>query len=125
MVKLAYVNFWKEHANDSYFTKFISFHLKENVQIVSSTANPDILIASVFGSIQNVIHTNAKVKIFFTGENVERYPPYNNKQLIDTVFHLKLGFHPNQTECKYIHFPLWLIYHSFYEGSQVLDSIQS
>ena len=52
-ITIAYVNYWQDPKNDNYFTKFI----ENNIcfcKVVSPNENPDILIASVFGDINNV-----------------------------------------------------------------------
>lgn len=123
-ITIAYINFWKDPNNDSYFTRLLQHYFKD-VKVVPHTSNPDILISSVMGPIQNVIQTSAKLKLLFVGENTERYPQYNHTALVDRVFHLKVGFYPNKIEKEYIHFPLWLMYYPYYQGSKVLDYIQS
>ena len=50
MIKLAYVNFWKDPTNDNYFTDFINENI-DTVQIVNYNDNPDILISSINGDI--------------------------------------------------------------------------
>ena len=74
MITLAYINFWKDPTNDSYFTNFINENI-DQVVVVEPNACPDILIASCMGDIVKVTHTNAKCKIFFYGENLDRFPP--------------------------------------------------
>ena len=91
MITIAYINFWKDPHNDNYFTKF----LRENigpVKNVKANENPDILIASCIGSISNVQNVKAKCKLFYYGENLNRFPPYNNEQLLLDTFDLIIGF---------------------------------
>ena len=64
MIKLAYINFWKDPTNDSYFTQFISENI-DQVQVVGPEDKPDILIASCMGEINVVAKTDAKYKLFF------------------------------------------------------------
>ena len=114
MITLAYVNFWEDPENDSYFTYFIREHFNE-VKLVKPTDNPDILICSVFDSgkysIQNL---QTKCKIFYYGENLDRFPPYNNDKYLYDTFDLIVGFKETNPDKKQIRFPLWLIYYPFY-----------
>ena len=87
MITLSYVNFWKDPTNDNYFTDFINENI-DNVQIVNYNDNPDILIASINGDINIVKNSKAKCKIFYYGENLNRFPPYNNEQLLLDTFDL-------------------------------------
>lgn len=113
MIKISYLNFWVDPHNDRYFSKFISENLKVDVSHVNPTDNPDILFASVFGNINNVVKVKSKCKIFFYGENLERYPPYNNIGLLKNTFDLIIGF-KNADDDKILRFPLWLIYYDYY-----------
>ena len=38
------------------------------------------------GDIDNVKNCDAKLKIFFSGENLNRFPPYNNLELLRKTF---------------------------------------
>jgi hypothetical protein len=125
--KICYVNFWKDPHNDSYFTKFIEENIGL-VQHVKHTDNPDILIASCMGNIHNVKYIKAKCKIFFYGENLNRYPPYNNDKLLFETFDLVVGFKNTDLPKKQIRFPLWLMYYPYYkynENDNILTYIQS
>jgi hypothetical protein len=124
VVKIAYINFWEDPSNDTYFTKFIAENIGK-VQMVGAKDNPDILIASVFGDIRNVVGIKAKCKLFFYGENLHRFPPYNNDELLHQVFDLVVGFRSNNG---HIRFPLWLVYYPYYkydETANLLKHIQS
>jgi hypothetical protein len=124
MIKLAYINFWKDPTNDSYFTHFIEENI-DKVQIVSPQDNPDILIASCMGGIEAVTKVNAKCKIFFYGENLNRFPPYNNDELLHRVFDVVVGFRNTNG---HIRFPLWLLYYPYYTydaNSNILKYIQT
>ena len=113
MITVAYLNFWEDPTNDSYFTKFISHNIGE-IKLVNPYENPDILITSVFGNISNVINCNAKCKIFYYGENLNRFPPYNNDNLLENTFDLIIGFKYTNIDKKLLRFPLWLMYYDFY-----------
>jgi hypothetical protein len=113
MITLAYVNFWKDPTNDNYFTEFINENIN-SVKIVNYNDNPDILIASINGDINIIKNSFAKCKIFYYGENLNRFPPYNNEKLVLDTFDLIVGFKYTNLEKKQIRFPLWLMYYKFY-----------
>ena len=113
MITLAYINFWKDPDNDTYFTDFINYNIGE-VQLVNYNTNPDILITTVFDNINIIKNISAKCKLFYYGENLNRYPPYNNEQLLIDTFDLIVGFKYTNIEKKQIRFPLWLMYYKFY-----------
>lgn len=126
-ITIAYINFWKDPYNDQYFTKFIEKNIGL-VKCVKHTENPDILIASCMGNIDNVKAVKAKCKFFFYGENLNRYPPYNNDKLLYDTFDLIVGFKQTNLSKKQIRFPLWLIYYQYYnynEKDNILTYIQS
>ena len=113
MITLAYINFWKDPTNDNYFTKFINENI-DSVKIVNYDETPDILISSVFGDINIIKKINAKCKLFYYGENLNRYHLYNNDQVLYDTFDLIVGFKYTNLEKKQIRFPLWLMYYKFY-----------
>jgi len=113
MITLAYINFWNDPSNDSYFTEFINHNI-DQVKLINYNENPDILIASVCGNIDIIKNIKAKCKIFYYGENLNRYPPYNNEQLLFNTFDLIVGFKNTNLEKKHIRFPLWLVYYKYY-----------
>ena len=113
MITLAYINFWKDPDNDTYFTNFISTNIGQ-VKLVNYNENPDILITSVYSDINIIKNIKAKCKILYYAENLNRYPPYNNDQLLFDTFDLIVGFKETNIEKKQIHFPLWLIYYKYY-----------
>lgn len=127
MITIAYINYWKDPHNDNYFTHFI----KENIGLIKTVYpndNPDILISSCMGNINNVKNIKAKCKIFFYGENLNRYPPYNNKKLLYDTFDLIVGFKQTDLSKKQIRFPLWLIYYPYYsynKNDNILTYIQN
>ena len=53
VLKIAYINFWKDSENDTYLTDFISHNIEETI-VVSPEDNPDILVSSVMGPIELV-----------------------------------------------------------------------
>jgi hypothetical protein len=127
MITIAYINFWKDSYNDDYFTKFIKHNIGP-VKIVNYRQNPDILIASCFGPIDRIKYSNAKLKLFYYGENLDRYPPYNDYKLLQNTFDLIVGFKPTDLTQKQIRFPLWLINYDYYkwdDNDNILTYIQN
>ena len=113
MIKVGYVNFWKEEG-EYWLTKYIR-HNFGPTQEVHPLSNPDILLASVFGPIINVLKTKAKCKIFYTGENLKNYPHYDNDELLSRVFDLTIGFKRDDHSLRRIRVPLWIMYYDYYD----------
>lgn len=127
MIKLSYVNYWKEDSHNSYLTKFIEHNIGE-VVIVNNHDSPDILISSCMGDINKVKKLKAKCKLFYYGENLDRYPPYNNFKLLEDTFDLIVGFKHTNISRKIVKFPLWLTYYNFYswdDSNNILNYIQN
>jgi len=127
MISIAYINYWNDPHNDNYFTKFIEENIGP-VKKVNPGDYPDILIASCSGNINNVQNIKAKCKIFYYGENLNRYPPYNNDKLLYDTFDLIVGFKNTDLSKKQIRFPLWLMYYHYYkynENDNILTYIQN
>ena len=127
MISIAYINYWNDPYNDNYFTKFIEKNIGP-VKKVNPTENPDILIASCMGNINRVQNIKAKCKLFYYGENLNRYPPYNNDKLLYDTFDLIIGFKQTDLSKKQIRFPLWLMYYPYYtynENDNILTYIQN
>ena len=127
MITIAYINYWNDPQNDNYFTKFIEENIGP-VKKVNPGDYPDILIASCMGNINNVRNIKVKCKIFYYGENLNRYPPYNNDKLLYDTFDLIVGFKNTDLSKKQIRFPLWLMYYHYYkynENDNILSYIQN
>jgi hypothetical protein len=127
MITIAYINYWTDPHNDNYFTKFIEENIGP-VKKVKAHESPDILIASCMGNINDVKKINAKCKLFYYGENLDRYPPYNNDKLLYDTFDLIVGFKKTDLTKKQIRFPLWLMYYHYYkynEYDNILTYIQN
>jgi hypothetical protein len=79
------------------------------------------------GNIDNVRKLKSRCKLFYYGENLDRFPPYNNDDLIQSVFDLIVGFKETDALKKQVRFPLWLMYYEFYsynERNNILKYIQ-
>lgn len=127
VLKLAYYNFWSDPNNDEYFTNFIKYNFNEEVELVNpfKCKDVDILICSCMGNIKFVNIIKAKCKIFYYGENLNRYPPYNDDKLLRATFDLIVGFKPTNILNKTIRFPLWLIYYPYYKYNDIDSNILS
>ena len=127
MITLAYINYWSGLHKDHWFTKFIEQNIGP-VKKVNPGDYPDILIASCMGNINNVQNIKAKCKLFYYGENLNKYPPYNNDKLLYDTFDLIVGFKNTDLSKKQIRFPLWLKYYDYYkynENDNILTYIQN
>ena len=125
MIKIAYINFWKDPYNDTYFDYFIKNNLNCNIIKVKYNENPDILISSVNGNINIIDNIKAKCKIFYYGENLDRHPPFNNIELLKSKFDIIAGFKYTDKKNKIFRFPLWLIYYPFYNFDDKKNNIIS
>ena len=115
MITIGYLNFWQNNKiNDIWFTKFVKENIDNNIKEINYTQNPDILICSCFGNINNVDNIKSKVKIFFYGENLDRIATYNNIELLKSIFDLIVGFKYTDKKNKIFRLPLWLCYYPFY-----------
>lgn len=128
MITVAYVNFWMGlNAQDWWLSKFIKHNIDTDVKIINYNHNPDILFVSCFGGIDIIKTISAKCKIFFYGENLNGFPPYNNIELLQNTFDIILGFKYNDINNKILRLPLWILYYPFYsftEESNILKYIQ-
>lgn len=129
MITISYINIWIQPYKEYYLTKFIEHNIG-SVIWVEPNMNPDILIVSCFGDINNIINLKAKCKIFYYGENLNRYQQYNDEQLLMNTFDLIVGFKYTNLEKKLIRFPLWLIYYNYYDyksnsGDNLLTYIEN
>lgn len=115
MIKISHLNLWSggEKTIFIWFINFIKLNIGD-VKIINNNENPDILICSCMGNIENVINKKAKIKLFFYGENLERYPPYNNLELLKSTFDIIAGFKYSDKDNKLFRFPLWLCYYPYY-----------
>ena len=132
LLTVQFVNFWKDSFNDRWLFKFIKYHFKDyNVIEVKNKKKCDILIASINGKLQNIKKYNARCKIFFYGENLNRscYREHSNINKLGQYFDLIVGFLPTNKKKKTIRFPLWFIYYPFYEmtddNNNIVDYIQN
>lgn len=128
MITIAYVNFWNDPYNDKYLSEFIQNNIDNEIKHVNYNNNPDILIASVNGNINVISKIKSKCKIFYYGENLDRYPPYNNIELLQNNFDIILGFKYTNKKEKILRFPLWLFYYKFYNfnsNNNIVDYIEN
>jgi hypothetical protein len=116
MITISYINFWQNsnETQDRWFTKFIQTNIDKDIIEIEPYNNPDILICSCFGYIENVKKYNSKIKLFFYGENLDRIPTYNNIELLKLTFDIIVGFKYTDKINKIFRLPLWLCYYPFY-----------
>ena len=116
MITIGYLNYWQNNnqINDRWFNKFVKENIDNNIKEINYTQNPDILICTCFGNINNVDKIKSKVKIFFYGENLNRFPPYNNINLLKSKFDMIIGFKKTDIKNKIYRLPLWMTYYPYY-----------
>jgi len=107
-ITISYINFWVDPYNDKYLSEFIKFNIDPDIKHVNFNNNPDILICSVGKEIDlsNIKNIKSRCKIFYYGENLNRYPPYNNYNLLCGIFDLIVGFNETDFSKKQICFTL-------------------
>jgi len=108
-----YKNWWGNDGNiqDFWFTRFFEHGCKD-----WELDHNDIAICSVFGGWPTLINESSKhkVRIFFTGENLNNmHTHWNRFDIIENYVDIILGFHSESK--KFQHFPLWLIYWDFWK----------
>ncbi len=116
-MKISYINFWPQNYDiDFWLSNFCKSIFKDNIELVHYSKSPDILFCSCFGPMSNIKKTKAKIKVFFTGENVERkeYNEYANEKIMRETFNLRLAFHFNDIKNNKLRFPLWLTFYNFF-----------
>lgn len=126
MIKVSYVNFWCDPTNDRYLSNFISKNIEEVIE-VHPLNDPDVIFFSCFGDINLAKKLKSKCKIFYYGENPNRYKPYNNFDKLKQYFDLIIGFRPSYNDSSVIRFPLWLMYyntHNINDSNNIVDHIE-
>lgn len=126
-MKIAFLNFWDNVDNDTWLLNYIKENIFSGTQTVKYTDNPDILFCSVAGKIQKVDKVNANIKVFICGENPDRFPPYNDLNLLRNTFDIILGFWNTNMSNMISRFPIWLKYFPFYsfdfEGNNLINHL--
>lgn len=115
-MKVSYVNFWPQTTIIDFWLFNFCKTIFNDVELVHYSKNPDILFCSCFGPLKNVKKINAKIKVFFTGENVNResYEEYSNELALESIFDIRLGFHFNDIKNNKLRLPLWLTFYNFF-----------
>lgn len=125
MITISFVNYWHGFdytSRSNYFIQFIESNM-DAARIVPTHECPDILFASCFGDVNVVRNIRAKVKVFFYGENVYRFPPYDDVSILQSVFDIILGFKYTNKPEKIFRFPLWLLYYPFYNMTDTENNV--
>lgn len=125
MKTIGYINFWRNNGDcqDRWFTHFIETNLNIKLNEINPHNNPDILISSCMGNINIIDKIQSNIKIFFYGENLNRYPPYNNIELLKSKFDIIIGFKYTDKINKIFRLPLWLCYYPYYNITNDKDNI--
>lgn len=129
--KILYINFWNNNGDiqDRWFTHFLENNLNIKLIEINKNEEPDILISSCMGNLEKLQkYTNCKLKIFFYGENLERYPKFNNFEQLYLIFDLIIGFKYTDIDKKIFRLPLWITYYPYYNmntNENIINYIQS
>ena len=106
-IRISFTNFWP-NLNPWFFLK--PFKNSSRKYRIVKAYRPHIQFFSVFGEIKKLEKAKAGVKIFYTGENVNKAPyTVYEGNCIDKVS-LSLGFDYGNAE-NYLRFPIWLLYY--------------
>jgi hypothetical protein len=96
------LNFWSPEPKNTWHYQFVTGHFSK----LLSTHN-SMLISSVFGPKRAIKLSKSKVKMFYTGENVARFPEYRDQ--CRSIADIVVGFDPID-DYNYQRFPIWLEY---------------
>jgi hypothetical protein len=112
------LNFWMAQTpKELWFYQFMMHHFSELLSKDNS-----LLLSSVFGPKKHIALSKSKIKLFYTGENVERFPEYIDqcKDIVD----IAVGF-DYKDEDHYHRFPLWIDYSfdPFFDSKMIKEKI--
>jgi hypothetical protein len=129
-LRILYINFWNNNGDiqDRWFTHFLEENLNISLTEIDENETPDILISSCMGDLNIVKKYNSKLKIFFYGENLNRYSKFNNFEELYNIFDLIIGFKYTDKAKKVYRLPLWITYYPFYNmdsETNILNYIQN
>ena len=120
MLTISYINFWPQtqfNVQDFWLYEFIKKNIDSESKLINLNNNNekiDILIASCFGDIDSIKNINARIKIFFYGENLNNFYQYRDIKLLQEVFDLIIGFKYTNLNEKILRLPLWITYYPYY-----------
>lgn len=97
------LNFWPSYvAKNLWMYQFAQHHFAPLL-----TAENSLLISSVFAAKKNIKLSKSRVKFFYSGENLERFPEY--KDYCKGIADVAAGFDYFASQ-HYQRFPLWLTF---------------
>lgn len=126
MIRVSYMNFWRDPTNDKYLSRFLSKNIEEVIE-VHPLSNPDVIFFSCFGEIGAAKKVKAKCKIFYYGESPNRYKSYSDFNELKEYFDLIIGYRPSYNDSSVVRFPLWLTYYDTYninDSNNIVDYIE-
>lgn len=95
-INVKFVNFWSGFNENQWFEYWKKIYCHPAIIWENNGSNPDLLVSSVFGSIENIKEYNCK-KILYTRENVNYYH-YSEYKNNFHLFNLVIGFNDNDNE---------------------------
>ena len=116
---ISYANWWRADPRDIWFTRFIKYYWP--------SLSAQIRFYSVFGKAFLINEKFSGIKIFFSGENLEKKKSYASLKTetvaealwknryrqyggyVSNAVDLAMGFGTKESE-KYMRFPLWILY---------------
>lgn len=110
-----FYNCWEQKNDEMYWQQFLQSHnLLDN-------SNKRVAIFSVFGPRSIISKVNSDMKIFYSAENLERFPSYLGYCLDEPSIDLAMGFDYLIND-RYIRFPLWMDY--MFPAESTVDDIR-
>lgn len=123
-VTIGYDNFWPNMTPNNSGLFLCLQTMYPNLVFVPKEEDPDVMLFSCFGDIKKVKLYGGK-KIFFYGENLDRYPPYNDIPLIRDTFDLIIGSRDTSSDLKEVRFPLWITYYGCWDTQSLMDNLNN
>lgn len=110
------LNFWPGQASkDLWLYQFVTARFGDMLNKENS-----LLLASLFGRKSHIRKSPSRTKLFFSGENLARFPKY--RDYCADVVDLAIGFDDIRRP-GYVRFPLWLLF--LFEPASNYDTIKA
>ena len=120
--QIKFFNFWAQEMSEIWFAKFI-----HSRGLLDKYPKKKISFFSVFGARYVFDWNKSDIKIFFTGENLQKhFPEYSDSALSNAKINLSLGFEYLSNNPKYLRFPLWILFthDPEYREKEIIEATQ-